>query len=332
MNLGHPYYLGLLVFCALILLLLIRREKKLQKRFAEYSDLHLKGIYYARRSPFWMGFRIVLSTLALGLIALALIRPQWDYENRTLESSGMDIVFAIDVSKSMDATDMMPSRLLRASLQISSFLQQLKTDRIGIIAFAGVATLECPLTDDYEAVKIVLNSLNSDTVERPGTNLGAAITLAEKAFATASATTALVLISDGEDLEAEGIKQARRLKDKGIRIYCMGVGSPQGAVIRHPQTGEEVISKLDEQTLQAIAEAGGGEYYRVTPGGDEIQLILKRIYDTEESRFRSKNLNARKEQYYLFASLALILLLVESLIDPRRRRTGLMAAEKDNEA
>lgn len=330
MSLGHPYYLLLLLVCLPLLWLLVRRGKSQRKRFSEYAEAHLQGIYYAQFSPFWTGFKLVLAILALACLVLALVRPQWDYENRTLESSGMDIVFAIDVSKSMDAMDMMPSRLLRASMQISAFLQQLRTDRIGIIAFAGVASLQCPLTDDYEAVRIVLNSLNSDTAQRPGTNIGSALSLAEKAFATASSTTALVLISDGEDLEGQGIKQAKRLKEKGIRIYCMGVGSPQGAIVTNPDTGDEIVSKLDEQTLQQIAEQSGGEYYRVTPGGDEIQLILKRIYATEESRSRSKSLNALKDQYYLFAALALALLLVESVIDPRRRKSGLLAAEKDH--
>ncbi len=332
MNLGHPYYLLLLIICLPLFWLLFQRGKRQRKRFSEYAEVHLQGIYYAHYSPFWTGFKLVLSILALACLVLALIRPQWDYEHRILENSGMDIVFAIDVSKSMDATDMMPSRLLRASMQISAFLQQLKNDRIGIIAFAGVASLQCPLTDDYEAVRIVLNSLNSDTAERPGTNIGSALALAEKSFATASSSTALVLISDGEDLEAQGIKQAKKLKDKGIRIYCMGVGSPQGALINNPTTGEEIVSKLDEQTLQQIAATGGGEYYRVTPGGDEIQLILKRIYATEENRSRSKKLNALKDQYYLFASLAMLILMVESILDPRRRRSGLLAAEKDHAA
>jgi len=330
-NIAHPYYLLLLVPCFLLLLPLFKRESRLKRRFSRYADPHLKELVYSGNSPFWKGFKLVLGILALGVLVLALTRPQWDYENRNLESSGMDIVFAIDVSKSMDATDMLPSRLMRASMQIASFLDQLKTDRIGIIAFAGAATLQCPLTDDYEAVRIVLSSLNSDTVDRPGTNIGAAFSLAEQAFSAASSANTLVLISDGEDLEKNGVRLAKELKDKGIRIYCMGVGSPQGAVIKNPATGEEVLSKLDETTLKEIAATAGGEYYRVTPGGEEIQLILKRIYDTETNRTRSKKLNAMKEQYYLFALLSLIILLIETLIDPRRRRTGIMAAESGNE-
>lgn len=330
MNIVHPSLYLLLFLCLLLLGLLWMRRKRLQKRFTQYAEAHLHPYYYQGRSPFWTGFRLVLLILALAFVIIALSRPQWDYETRSLESRGMDIVFALDVSKSMDATDMMPSRLLRATMQVSAFIPQLKTDRIGIVAFAGVATLQCPLTDDYEAVRIVLNSLNSDSVQQPGTDLGTALSLAEQAFISRSDTNTLILISDGEDLKGQGIKQAQRLKSQGIRVYCMGVGSPEGSLVKHPDTGEEILSKLDEDTLQKIASLTGGEYYRVTPGGDEIQLILKRIYASESYRNRTKNISARQEQYYLFASLALLILLLEPLIDARKRRSGLWAAQTDN--
>jgi len=331
MNLSNPYYLILLLICLGLLLLVLKRGKRLLNRYRAYAEPQLHNFYYRDRSPFWIGFRLFLSVLTLALIIIAMVRPQWDFERKDVQSSGMDIIFAIDVSKSMDATDMMPTRLMRAILQISGFVQQLKTDRIGIIAFAGVATLECPLTDDYEAVKIVLSSLNSNTIDRPGTNIGAALELSEKAFAAASKANSLILISDGEDLEGTAIQQAKRLKDKGIRIHSMGVGSPEGVIITNPDTKQEVVSKLDEKTLQQIADLTDGEYYRVTPGGDEIRLILQRIYETEESRIRNKRLSLQKEQYYLFALLAIALLLVEAVISPRKRNSGVMAAEKHSE-
>ena len=330
MNIANPYYLALLALCLVLLILLFRRDRFLQRRFTRYAELHLKEHYYHSQSPFWIGFKLFLGILALGCVIIALARPQWDYENKDLQSSGMDIIFAIDVSQSMDATDMMPSRLLRAILQIGSFLEQVKTDRIGIIAFAGVATLQCPLTDDYEAVRIVLNGLNSSTVEIPGTDLGSALNLAADAFPEGSKSNTLILISDGEDLENSALREAKKLKTKGIRVYTMGVGSQEGTIIRNPETGEEVKSKLDETTLQEIARITEGEYFRVTPGGEEIQLILKRIYESESSR-RGKKVTILKEQYYLFAILAIILLITECLIDPRKRKKGIMAAEKSNE-
>ncbi|MEN6444637.1 MAG: VWA domain-containing protein [Candidatus Cloacimonas sp.] len=330
MNIANPYFLVLSVICLIFFILLFRRERYLQRRFNKYAEAHLREHYYNSQSPFWIGFKLFLVILALASVIVALARPEWDYEKKDLQSSGMDIIFAIDVSKSMDATDMMPSRLLRAILQIGSFLEQIKTDRIGIIAFAGTATLECPLTDDYEAVKIVLNGLNSNSVEIPGTNIGSALNMAATAFPEGSKSNTLILISDGEDLENSALRKAKELKTKGIRVYTMGVGSPEGTLIRNPETGEEVQSKLDEKTLQEIARITDGEYYRVTPGGEEIQLILKRIYESESSR-RGRKVSLLKAQYYLFGILALIFLEIETLINPGKRKKGLLAAEHSNE-
>ena len=224
----------------------------------------------------------------------------------------------------------MPSRLMRAVIQISAFLDQVQTDRIGIITFAGVATLECPLTDDYGAVKIVLNSLSTSNIPKPGTDIGAALKLAADAFIPDQQQNTLILISDGEDLEGAAMKEAKLLKTNGVRIHTMGVGSPEGYLITNPQTGQEVISKLDEASLTEISHISGGEYYRVTPGGEEIQLILKRIYESEEKRVNRKSINVLREQYHIFAGFALLLLVLESLIDPRKRK-GMLAAENSYE-
>lgn len=324
----HPYLLALLLICLPLLYLGFSRKKRMAKRFSLYAETHLHALYSLQRSAFWLGFKLFILVLALAAIIVAMVRPQWDYEAKNMQSSGMDIMFAIDVSKSMDATDMSPSRLLRAVLQISSFVGQVKTDRIGIIAFAGVASLECPLTDDYEALRIVLGGLSSNSISQSGTDIGSALQLAGDAFSAASGANSLILISDGEDLQGDALRKAKLLKAKGVRIHCMGVGSPEGTKIRHPETGEEVLSKLDEKTLQEIASLSGGEYFRVTPGGDEIHLILDQIYASEESRTNRKRLNVMKEQYYIFACLALLLLVLESLIDPRKRTKGLLSAEK----
>lgn len=332
MNLATPLHLILLIVCFALLYLLIRRRRQHLKRFTSYAEARFYQYYHREQSAFWIGLKLFMGIIALAAIVIALVRPQWDYETRELEKKGMDIIFAIDVSRSMDAQDVMPTRLMRALIQISAFLEQLDTDRIGIIAFAGVATLECPLTDDFEAVRIVLQGLNSNTVERPGTNIGSALELAAQAFREASAANSIVLISDGEDLSGDALKHAKLIKDKGIRLYTMGVGSPEGSIVVNPYTGQEIVSKLDEASLQKMAESTGGEYFRITPGGDEIQLVLRRIYEREESRISRTSINSMKEQYYLFALMAIAILIGESLIDPRKRTRGLLAAEHQDEA
>jgi len=176
----------------------------------------------------------------------------------------------------------------------------------------------------------VLQGMSTNSAERPGTNIGSALSLALQAFQCASQTNSIVLVSDGEDLQGEGVKQAHQLRSKGIRLYTMGVGSPEGATITNPATGQEVTSKLDEKTLQELASITGGEYYRITPGGDEIGIVLRRIHEREASKMSRKHLSVMKEQYYLFALLAIILLLTEMFIDPRRRTKGIMAAENQH--
>jgi len=228
-------------------------------------------------------------------------------------------MIAVDVSKSMDATDMSPSRLIRAKIQIASFIDKLSTDRVGIMAFAGAASLECPLTDDYESIKMILNSLTTDTVPKPGTDIGAVLEASQNAFMSAGGKHILVLISDGEDLEADAIATAKRLKSKGIVIYTMGVGSETGIEIRDPFSGQTATTKLDVRTLKEIAAATGGEFYAVTPGQNEIRLLLDRIYASEKSKLYSKNISSMKEQYHIFAFIALLILIIESLFHNVRR-------------
>lgn len=319
MNLYYPLHLLLLlVLLPLIFLLTILRRKRNQ-RFARFSESQFMDSYLQRMSPFFLGLKIVLLLLALVLVVLALVRPQWDYELRNFETQGLDIVVCLDVSKSMDATDLTPSRLQRAKLQMDALVDRLKGDRVGIIAFAGKATLECPLTDDYESVTLVLNSLTTDSVVQLGTDIGAALTLAERCFLASGGNRILLLITDGEDLGNSALAQAKRLKSAGIRIYTMGVGTEEGTQITDPATGRTAVSKLDAAALQRIAETAGGKYYSLSTGQGDPDLILRNIYTEEKGRERNRNISALKEQYAIPAVLALLVLVLEALIVPLRR-------------
>ena len=332
MNLVNPFYLWLELACVVLLLLLFSRKSKLSDRFKRFADPRFEQHYYRLRSPFWHGLKLGISILALAAIVLALVRPQWDFENKQMDKRGNDIVFIIDVSKSMLAEDVMPNRLMLSLLQLNWFIDEMGTDRLGVISFAGVAKLECPLTDDYDAVRIVLQGLSTNSAERTGTNIGSALELAMQSFRDISHTGAIVLISDGEDLQGDGIRQARELRKKGIKLYTLGVGSPDGASITNPETGQQVMSKLDEQTLKQLASVTGGEYNLITPGGIQISSVLKSIRQGEKTRQNRQSLSVLKEQYHLFALLALVLLIIETLVDPNRRTRGIMAAENHHEA
>lgn len=323
MNIHHQAYLWLLLIIPICVYILYKRKERINKRFERFAEGSFYAFYMGSRSPFYGALKLSLIILALVAIIIALARPQWDYESKDFEAAGLDIMLAIDVSKSMDATDMLPSRLIRAKMQISAFLEKLGMDRVGIIAFAGDASLECPLTDDYESLRMIVNSLNSDTVPKLGTDIAKAMELALEAFGDGAGSRILIIISDGEDLENSAIQRAAALRSKGIAIYTMGVGSEAGTTIRHPIHGATATTKLDVETLKKIAATGGGEFYAVTPGQNEIRYLLERIYSTEKGNLYNRNISVMKEQYHIFAIFAILMLLIEPLF------SGLYKANKE---
>lgn len=319
MRFAHPLILLLLLLILPMIWFLTRLGRKRLIRFKSFAEEQFYPHYLAGLSPFYSTLRLALMIASFAFIVLALARPQWDYSPEILESSGIDLICCIDVSRSMDATDMLPTRLNRAQLQISSFVSELEGDRVGIIAFAGQPSLECPLTDDYEAVQMVISSLSSNTIGMPGTDLGAAIELAARAFDAGAGKKVLIIISDGEDLEEKAVNRAANLKSLGIAVYTMGVGSAEGALIQNPDTGEEVLTKLDTKTLAKVAEVGGGKYYSVTPSQNEIRILLDQIFGMERSKLRSREINAMKDQYHIFLLIALGLFATAIFISPYRK-------------
>ncbi len=320
MNIFYPEHLWLLLILVPLIPLIVLLERRRRRRFSRFAEQPFYALYQKQFSPFSMGMKASLAVISLAFIVFALLRPQWDYEIRDFESAGMDIMICLDISKSMDATDITPSRLQRAKLQIGAFIGKLKDDRIGLIAFAGVPTMECPLTDDYESALLMLNGLSTNAAIREGTDIGAALALAEKGFTGAGGSNVLLLITDGEDLQDSAIAQAKRLSALGVRIYTMGVGTEEGVLVKNPNTGQQILSKLDVPRLREIASIGKGEYFAITPGQGELDRILRYIYSAEKGQERNRNMTALKDQYAIPAAAALILLLVESLILPLRRR------------
>lgn len=323
MRLLHPHYLYLLLLLIPLILLLLRRDSFRRRRFGSYAQDAFYTHSYRRVSPFFSSLKLSLLIAAFALIIVALAQPQWDFGKESFESSGLDIICCIDVSKSMDATDISPSRLTRAKLQLSSFIRQLEGDRIGIVAFAGHASLECPLTDDYESVQMVLNSLSSETISTYGTDIGAALDVGLRAFNSIERGGIMFLLSDGEDLEDKALKRAKELADMGITIYTMGVGSPAGSYIKNPASGEEILTKPDIESLKKIAAVTGGKFYAVTPSQNEIDQLLRQIYGRERSKLATREVNLMKDQYRLFLILALGLILLECLISPLRKKQEL---------
>ena len=279
---------------------------------------------------------LVLSSLALLVIALA--QPQRGFIQTEIKSKGRDVLIAVDTSRSMLATDVPPDRLTRAKLVTQDFLRLLKGDRVGLIAFAGSAFLQAPLTLDYSAVVNSLDELDTNVIPKGGTNIAAAISTAEEAFGKAEGQTrALIILTDGEELDADGIAAAKRAKDLGIRIFAIGIGSPEGSLIPfrgqdgrqdfvRDSSGKPVQSRLDSKRLSEIAEATGGFYIELSPDAarDVFQRGIEPMELTENGVLLSRQ---PLEQYQWPLGLSIACLLVWMLVGERRRiRNGTRTA------
>lgn len=273
----------------------------------------------------------VLFTLGVGLLFVALARPQAGFEWQETHRKGLELLFAVDTSKSMLAQDMKPDRLTRAKLGVKDLVAKLKGDGVGLVAFAGNAFLQCPVTLDYDAFRESLDALDTTTIPRGGSDMAAAIRESEAVFKTRTTSEKiLVLITDGEDLGGEGIAAAEAVAKNGIKIFTVGVGGATGELVPVPdenggtefakdENGQFVKSHLDEETLKKIAEATGGMYQ---PLGTQGEGLVK-IYEEGLAAFAREDLSARQakvplEKFYWPLLAALLCLVSEMLIGNRR--------------
>lgn len=342
MNWGNPIYLYAIFFLPILVVFTIIASKRRIKNFRKFAADALFKYHTQNFSIFHWNVKIVLLIIALFFIIIALARPQWDKETQQVHQEGIDIIVCIDVSKSMDASDIRPSRLERAKNHITLFLDELTGDRIGIVAFAGKSMVLCPLTDDYGALKMFLSTLSTETISAYGTNIGSALEKANNMFSKESKSKIIVLISDGEDLENAGVKIASKIAKDGVNIFSIGVGSIDGSPIEFKDqygqsvyakddNGNIVISKMDVETLSKISENANGKFYPITPQQSEIFDILNQISGKEKSKVNTKQYFKFKEQYHYFLILALLFILIESLIPYDLKQTNLSNLNSKNQ-
>jgi Ca-activated chloride channel family protein len=312
-----------------------RTRSRLLRRFA--SERLLEQLTRRTSRPRQVA-RAALVLLGLTAALASLAELRWGYTWEEVQRRGVDVVVALDVSDSMLVEDVEAdgglSRLARAQREIVDLLQLMEGDRIGLVAFAGTAFVECPLTLDYGAARIFLDSFDTDLIPVKGTDLAAAIDTSLEAFEGSShASKAIILITDGEDLGGEGLEAAERAKEAGVRIFAIGIGDDQGSPIpapgggfRRDRGGEIVMSRLDERTLQKIALETGGRYVRSVSG----DLDLEKIYSQGiKAALADQELGERRqrrweERFQWLLALALLALMAEPLVPERRApaRTG----------
>lgn len=325
-RLANPEYLWMLaavpVVAVLFFLYIIWRKKAITR----LGDPAVVGrlLSDVSGSKPWIKISLVLVTIAV--LVLAVCRPQVGARLEEVKREGVDVMIALDVSNSMNAEDIRPNRLERARMAILRMIDQLQGDRIGLVIFAGDAYVQLPITTDYGAAKLFLNSITTDMVPTQGTAIGAAITTSMEAIGdSARHNSAIVVITDGENHEDNAIEAAAEAASKGIVVHTIGMGTAEGSPIPvyaagskvgflQDREGSTVISKLDGTVLQQIADAGKGKFIRASNSDDGISILLKEISGMEKKEFSSKLFTDYDDQFQYVLALALLLLIIDFLI------------------
>jgi Ca-activated chloride channel family protein len=306
-----------------------RRRTRLLARFGDRELVAKLVASVSQRA------RTVKAGLLLGsvlFLALALARPQFGTRVETVRRRGQDVMVAVDLSRSMLAEDVTPNRLDRARLAILRLIRTLDGDRIGLVAFAGDAFIQSPLTVDYTAAAMFLDAMEPEMMPIQGTDLGEALRMSLDALDQGAREDRLiVLVTDGEDHEGQLDPQLQRAVAAGVRIHTVGIGSVEGVPIPETGTGGQgfkrdeegnvVTTRLDEATLREVAEVTGGRFVRVVSGTTAFEDLVDEIASGEGDEFDTREITQFEEQYQLFLAFAFVLLFAEALV-PERRRTA----------
>src|SRR5437867_3391909 len=332
MSFGAPEWLWGLLLIPILMAFFIRAERLGLRRLQEFVSARLlpQLAGTVNRPRRVVRFALQLLGLSFGLLSLA--QPRWGYTFEDVKRKGLDLLIAVDTSRSMLSNDIQPDRLERVKLAAQDLINELQGDRVGLIAFAGRAFLQAPLTIDYEAVMESVNDLDTKTIPEGGTNISSAITLATQSFGkSAVGNRALIVFTDGEELSGDAVKVAKAAADAGVRIFSVGVGTPQGSLI--PITGDNgetsfvkdsagqvVKSKLDEKRLREVAQATGGFYLQLENGPRTMQ----QIYNEGLAKMQAAEIDVRLsrrpiERYEWPLGAALVALALSILIGERKR-------------
>lgn len=320
----------LIIPVILVLFTLLQVWKlKAQKKFANTVTLNRLS---PNKSVFKPVLKIILICLVFASLAMALVNPKNGTKLETVKREGVDIVFAVDVSKSMLAEDIAPSRLDKTKQLVTQIINNLASDRVGIIAYAGKAFPQLPITTDYGSAKMFLGNMNTNMLSSQGTAISEAIKLATTYFDNQEQTNrVLIILSDGEDHGEEAIEMANQAKEAGIKIFTIGVGDKKGGpipikqkgVISHykkDSQGETVITRLNEDTLIDIAEAGNGAYINGKSTADVIARVRTVLNAMDKTEFEAKQFADFKDQFQWFIGFALLFLLIDVFL--LERKTG----------
>ena len=323
MKFASPEYLYLLILLPLLLSVYIYSNYKRNKNLRLYGDVQLLKSLMPDVSVYRPSIKFWLSFVALALIVVALARPQFGSKKETITRQGIEAVIALDISNSMMAEDIAPNRLEKAKKIISRLIDKFENDKVGLIVFAGDAFVQLPITNDFISAKMFLETITPALISRQGTDIGGAISLAMKSFTpTEGIGKAIVLITDGENHEGGAEEAAKQAADKGMNVYVLGIGSLEGAPIptdgsndyRRDKEGNVVVTKLNEQMAQAVAQAGNGAYIRVDNTNNAQKILESEVNKLAKADVTTEVYTEFNEQFEFIAWIAFILLVIEALI------------------
>lgn len=327
-----PKFLYLLVIIPALVVLFIWGNIKQKRRLKEFGDPNLLKTLMPNVSYSRPKFKFYIILAALTLMIFSLARPQFGLKRETKKSQGIEAMVLLDVSKSMLAADVKPNRLEYSKMMLSKLFDKMQDDKVGLIVFAGDAFIQLPITSDNVSAKMFLSSINTNMVPQPGTAIGTAIDLATRSFGDNDDNDkigkTIILFTDGENHEDDAVAAAKLAVEKGMTVNVVGLGSPAGEPIPIPGTssylkdkdGNVVVTKLDEQMCNEIADAGKGVYVRADNSDNALRVIEKQIDHMQKGDLKADAYSTYDEKFYALAWLALVFLVVEFFILNRKNK------------
>lgn len=302
-------------------------QKRNIKRFAQDAFIN---VLMPLRSNARNNIKFIILLFVISSLIIALARPQFGSKLLDVKRQGIELIIALDVSRSMMAEDIKPNRLERAKQAITTLINRMQDDKIGMIVFAGDAYTQLPITSDYISAKVFLSNINTEIVSKQGTAIASAIELGTKSFTQdPEASKVIVIISDGENHEGDAVKAAQQAAEKGVKIYTIGMGSPQGSPIPlrsgvsqggflKDRQGGVVISRMDPTMLSQIAAAGNGDFFSASTGNIGLNQLYNKLSKLNKSEVESKVYSEYDDQFHFFIAIALLLILLDFFILERK--------------
>lgn len=320
---ADPNVLYLLIILPFVAIFYFYSNYRRTKRLRKYGDPELLSMLMPEASAHRPVFKFWVLWIALGLSIVMLARPQFGTRLEKVKRSGIETIIALDISNSMLAEDVVPSRLEKAKSLISRLVSNFNDDKVGLIVFAGDAFTQLPITSDYISAKMFLESITPSLISSQGTNIGEAIRLAIKSFTPQEKIgRAIIVITDGENHEGGAVEAAKEAASKGMKVFVLGIGSPDGSPIplegsndyRKDNQGNVIVTRLNEQMCREVAQAGNGVYIRVDNSSSAQSLLQKEIDKLTKSDLESTVYSNYNEQFPALAWIIIVLLIIEVVV------------------